>query len=711
MTTHSNHSTDSEQAQNGTAKGNGRCSSQEHDQGSHDAGRSEKRRDARDNDSPSPEYLEAYQLFEAWCEERGIAPRDRSIFGESLTRKQTAKLTDYAVPSIRIYYYDLGGRRIDFDRLRFLEVSTKDKPIKGAPTFRYWQQLGTAPRAYFPKVDGINWNDIADSGVKLSIAEGESKGFALTRAGRPCIGIAGVWMSESLRNGQFLLPELARINWRGRKAEIVFDADIREKPGVQAACASLMRELLNCGAKPSSVLLPGPEKGADDFLKTHTVEEYDGLKREDFVLAEPLFELSNMIGSIHKPLGIVTRTGPGIGELHTIHEEREWYSNRRVLYPDRSGKIKISPLFDVWLHWPLRRCFERMAYIPGEPRELGDVWNTWPGWGAEAVEGDVKPWTQFMTHIFGTGEEGLRARQYFEQWCAYPIQHPGKRGNVAAVLVSHDQGSGKSLVFQILGSVYGDANYSEIGTEELKGAFNEFLVNKQFVLGDELTNRENLRVGTELLKRVVSRKRVEINQKYQRQYADVNRVNWGLTSNYADAVYVNDADRRFFVWEVVGGKLPTELRKKLVEWWESGRAAGVLRWHLEQVDLTGFDPFEPAMKTSAKIKAEEANKSELELALDEILGTKNGEGTAAREWGKSDLFTLLDLKVHGRLTSSTRAIASYIATKKDTATGLLTKVDGTPRRLVAIRNGAKWKESKHDERVAEYKRREADRRF
>jgi hypothetical protein len=616
-------------AHGASTNGNGRCPSPDHDQCSHGAGRAEKRRNERDNDGPNPDYIEAYQLFEAWCDERGIAPTDRSIFGESLTRKQTAKLTDYAVPSIRIYYYDLGGRRIDFDRLRFLEVSTKDKPIKVAPTFRYWQQSGTAPRAYFPKVDGINWNDIgADTGVKLSIAEGEAKAWALTRAGRPCIGIAGVWMSESLRNGQFLLSELKCINWRGRKVEIVFDADIREKPGVQGACAAVMRELLNRGVKPSSVLLPGPEKGVDDFLKAHGVEEYDRLEREEFALAEPLFRLNSEIALLYNPHSIIVKE---TGELIATHQARERFANQEVVVVARNGQPQRKPLFSEWLRWRMRHDFKKTDYLPGRTRDLGDTWNSWKDWGADAAEGDTSLWDQLMDHLFGADEEGLMARTYFEQWCAFPIRNPGEKMHVAAVLVSYTQGSGKSLTFNLVGSVYGN-NFAEIGPEQLVSTFNEYLVGKQFVLGDEVTNREDIRKQIDAFKRMISRRTVEINSKNLRQYMITDCVNWGLTSNYMDSIYVDDEDRRFFIWKVRGGRLPQQLKDDLVAWWKSGQSAAALRWYFEHIDLAGFDPTERAPDTSAKAEAKQRNKSALELSIDEMLATQRGEATANPSW-------------------------------------------------------------------------------
>jgi hypothetical protein len=425
---------------------------------------------------------------------------------------------------------------------------------RGAPTCRYWHIPGAQLQANFPNASGVDWNAIAaNTGIKISITEGSAKGWALTKAGRPCIAISGVWMFESRRNGQFFLPELERIDWRGREVEVAFDADIREKPGVKAACAALMGELLHRAAKPFSVLLPGPEKGVDDYLKVHTLEDYDKLEREPFALTKPLHDLNERIALLRKPHAVIDLN---TGEFLPVREAAVWFKNNKVLVYDRNGgRLRSRPAFDVWLEWRGRNDFEATDYMPGKPRQVGRKWNSWEGWNAEAVEGDVSLWDELMVHAFGEDEEGVNARRYFEQWCAYPIVYPGTKLFVAAVLISQIQGTGKSLTFNLVGSVYGQ-NFAEIGPEQLKNPFNEYLVGKQLVLGDEISARKNLRLEGDTPKRTITRETVEINSKNLRQYVITDCVNWGLTSNYKDAVFMDDMDRRFFVWLVRGGELP-----------------------------------------------------------------------------------------------------------------------------------------------------------
>jgi hypothetical protein len=272
---------------------------------------------------------------------------------------------------------------------------------------------------------------------------------------------------------------------------------------------------------------------------------------------------------------------------------------------------------------------------------------------------------------------------------------------VATVLHSFIQGSGKSLTFQLVGRVYGKKNYAEIGSEELKSTFNEYIVDKQFVLGDEITNRKDLRIATESLKRMITRETVEINSKYLRQYTVADRVNWGLTSNHRDAVFVNGPDRRFFIWTVAGGELPVDMRDRIIAWRDSGDAASALRWYFENLDLSGFDPAARAPDTSAKAEAAFANKTGLEMSIDELLAVEPTNDPTG--WAKCDLFTLDAIHNFVGRGESKRAVANHLA-DRGAPTLPLTKVNGWPLTLVAIRNDERWKAASHAERMAEYKR-------
>ena len=107
----------------------------------------------------------------------------------------------------------------------------------------------------------------------ILITEGEKKALKADQEGFPTISVPGVW---GWRSGA-AQRELEAIDWRGRKAIIVFDSDVTRKDEVKAAISALVEHLRQLRAEVQVVLLPdlqGQEKtGLDDFLVAEGAEE------------------------------------------------------------------------------------------------------------------------------------------------------------------------------------------------------------------------------------------------------------------------------------------------------------------------------------------------------------------------------------------------------------------------------------------------------
>ena len=82
------------------------------------------------------------------------------------------------------------------------------------------------------------------------------------------------------------------------------------------------------------------------------------------------------------------------------------------------------------------------------PRTLGrgsKFCPSWPGWGVEPCKGDVTLWRELLDFLFHGADAAHR--EWFERWCAYPIQHPGAK--MKSTLVIHGpQGTGKNMFFE-----------------------------------------------------------------------------------------------------------------------------------------------------------------------------------------------------------------------------------------------------------------------
>lgn len=88
------------------------------------------------------------------------------------------------------------------------------------------------------------------------------------------------------------------------------------------------------------------------------------------------------------------------------------------------GEKKYGRLAAKWFQRSDRNQKDRMTYAPGKSRVVGNALNRWLGLGSQPREGDAGRWNELLDYLF---PDAPAARKYFEQWVAYPIQHPGAK--------------------------------------------------------------------------------------------------------------------------------------------------------------------------------------------------------------------------------------------------------------------------------------------
>jgi hypothetical protein len=564
------------------------------------------------------------KLGVAYLAARGIFGQYATKFEPTyLTSDETFLLESYTkrAPAIQIRYRDLHDRVIKgYWRIRYLEVvlDWRGEPI------RYTGPRKVGPFLYFartwPKKNKLrSWKYIArHPKIEIFITEGEIKACALARLGRAAIGLAGVY--AFLKNGK-LLPEFSQIDWKGRYVIVVFDNDIVAKPNVRAAMGRLVHELTHLGALPKIMYLPdyeltGEKLGIDDYLviKKFSKSALDDLGVEDCEETKLLHFINSRIAYIRKrklfwdsKYEIFYRTD----ELRTA-----FAPYRIVDLAKKSNEPK--PAATEWLKWPCRGEYDDMVYAPGASSIVGNNLNTWPGWGVESIEGDVRPVLGLISYLLSSCPE---YEAWFLQWLAYPIQNPGTKMFTSVLIWSSEQGVGKSLLGEIMGDIYGQ-NHSEISRDNLTRDFNSWAENKQFIHGDEITGSDSrMRVFADKLKAMITREYVEINKKHISEYSLDDCANYMFTSNHVDALFLEDRDRRFFVIEVSKPKKLDNFYARLRKWRDKPaadnsagerRGPSALRWYLEnQVDLSGFNPYAEAPVTDAKRDMQDLSLSDL----------------------------------------------------------------------------------------------------
>lgn len=287
---------------------------------------------------------------------------------------------------------------------------------------------------------------------------------------------------------------------------------------------------------------------------------------------------------------------------------------------DEGGKpvTKYQPIARKWLKDGRRNQCDRMTYAPGKSQPYDDgALNRWKGFASSPKEGDISPWKELLDFLFQNAPD---ERKYFEQWIAYPLQHPGAKLKTAVVVYSRVQGIGKNILVEAVEKIYGEeGNAKEIGDRELYASFNSWLRDRQFIVGDEAQGERGKRTAAEHLKRLITSPFVEVNEKHKPQYSLPNVANYIFLTNNPDPFYIAAEDRRFWIWEIPQREpLASEFYVRFHDWKESSEGIAALHYHLLQVDTGDFNPDAKAPTTAAKDEMIELGRSEVERWLREL---------------------------------------------------------------------------------------------
>lgn len=629
---------------------------------------------------------------------RGLSPKHAVTMGlEPLTKEETKRLKGVSIPgnATKIPYYSPQGKPTGHYRLRYMgDVRSGFEKLAGVKQKRYTQPLGSKVEIYW--TPGHKWPAfLADPTTPLTITEGEFKAACATYHGMPTIGLGGV--RSYVQDGKFH-PELEAVTWAGRKVIILYDSDAAANADVCVAEGALAKELTARGAEVYIGRLPpakdGTKQGLDDFIAAH------GMDALATLLESPTGLYAWGPGAaLHafneRCLMVLGEGGASIYERATGHTynctraANEVFAHMMIDVDakDAKGNIitKQVPLVPTWIKWPMRALVVGRTFAPGQPPITDDnKLNTWKGWAvkeSEVAPGNMKPWHKLLKHLFGDDDA---ARTWFEQWAAYPIQHPGTKLTTACVLWGLQEGTGKTLLGHMLMELYGEHG-TEIGDVDLEDNRMEWAADMQFAIADDITGAESKYVANKL-KTMITQNKLRINKKYVPSYTVPDCINYYFTSNDPNALALSTNDRRYFVHEVKAGPLPEADVEEIMQWRRERK--GVLFHYLQHLDLEGFDPSGRAPMTQAKVEMAHYGRSDLQqwcLDLSEDPDTLLG-GLRGDLFTPTELLGLYDRE--GVKRTSVNAMGRALKVAGFSMANVFT-LKGVYR-MYAIRNKAKW---------------------
>lgn len=647
-------------------------------------------KDRKANPTPKEsEFKIATRLMNKDIARSGLTPADGKRAGyKPLTRKQTHALTGNYALAYLITYHDAHGKKTDNWRVRYLE------PVKSAfgalpkKERRYSQAKATLPRFYFPK--SITWPAFNKNTTEpLIITEGEKKADKACQMGLPCIAVGGVWSWRSIKHGMSAIPDFKVIEWKGRKVWLCFDTDIVAKPLVIGALNALAHELTSRGAVVMLKHLPKtPGLGKlDDYLCKRSVKAFIQLPLTEYAESERLWLLNERLAFVG-------------GDINAVFdfEDRCMYPNKNALLykfanetyqvPKANGEGFVEKnAAEQWLKWKERRQYKDIGYFPGDGDIVNMKINTWRGYDCEPKKGSVKPFYDLLNFVFADDRELMI---WFLQWLAYPLQEPGTKLLTGVLLHSRAQGVGKSFIGYIMKDIYGD-NFNVVGQEDLQGAFNGWVVSKQFILGEEITG-SNSRRDADRIKNMLTRESLNVSIKYQPEYQIADCAQFLFTSNHVDAFFLEDTDRRVAVHEITAPP-QDEIFYQRIDRWRANGGAAHLFWHLlNDIDCSKFNSKAPAPITAAKSEMIALSKSDLDLALIELLDNPASVLRFDKIEVERDLFTSTEIASVLNMTNE-RGVSLIALSKALRRAGFRQKRVGTfegTKRLWPLRNLKRW---------------------
>lgn len=535
-----------------------------------------------------------------------------------------------------------------FYRIRWLIRPPDEKQAEK----KYLQPKNSGVAAYFPhNAASLRWPDLIDDPDEpLFITEGELKAAKACRAGYPCIGLGGVWNFQSKREGVVFLPELELFHWERRDVYIIYDSDVVNNQQVQRALQQLHLHLLERGARVFMLILPagksGEKVGLDDYLLAHN--DLDGIldSRLPAPAVDPLWGLNDNYVIVANQEQVRQRRTQAKWGKKNFHDQ---WGKRMMIVPKitaRGYENDYEDMINYWLQWPLAPRVGNLTYQPGAPpldivEENGQqAFNTWPGWKVAAKEGDVSLFLELIAHLFhGCPAEDV---EWFLSWLAWPLKHPGCKLATSVVLFSIHQGVGKSVLGYVMREIYGE-NFSEISQRQFESSFNDWVAEKQFIMGDDVSGSDKKR-EMDLLKKMVTQQTVTVNVKYQKPYTIKDMANYFWTTNRPDAFYLDDHDRRFFIHEVTVAPLPDTFYSAFMHWLQEEGGASAVFHFLLNYDTKDFNPQAKAKATRAKQQMIFITKSDFAQWVTELVTDFEHMAGPAQLDENRDLFTLREIQ-------------------------------------------------------------------
>jgi len=176
------------------------------------------------------------------------------------------------------------------------------------------------------------------------------------------------------------------------------------------------------------------------------------------------------------------RRGALIPVYSTFRDFRDFHDKWRVQV-EADGEMVSFGLGTWWLKHPQRQQYDAVVFEPGAGEEEGrGRLNLWRGFAVDTVPGDCSLYLGHLRDNICSGNE--EHATYLLNWLAWGVQHPGDRAEVAVVLKG-GEGTGKGMLINTYGELFGSHYVHITQPSHLTGHFNAHLQACSVLFADE----------------------------------------------------------------------------------------------------------------------------------------------------------------------------------------------------------------------------------
>lgn len=367
--------------------------------------------------------------------------------------------------------------------------------------------------------------------------------------------------------------------------------------------------------------------------------------------------------------------------------------------PAGDGGVKYMSTFGLWMNDPKRHTVEKRTFAPGrdifcrDPQGATAV-NTWRRPERRQSDCSVELFLEHLRYLMPEPGDA----DTFLDWLAHVEQHPEVLPHYGWLHISERTGLGRNWVASVLARVWRGLVAPNVDLPELLASpFNGQLAGRVLAIVDEIREGggDSYR-NAEKLKSLVNAETRTVNPKYGRQFLEFNACRWLIFSNHANALPVDEHDRR---WRVVAVNQPARAESVYAQLYNALNDEGFINavgWHLANRDISGFRPGErPPMNRSKRlvIGASRSMLREMadDLIQDEALPDIVSNATVAL-YLSDNKETTLSLAM--RRTMEDSGARQLLSEKGSPA---MLRLTGKQSKFWVLRNYAQWSAATFDE--------------